>query len=273
MKELNTNIFNASEIHEPKQLLDVLLQYPVMAEERLVAIRYFDTARDQLVSALSEFVTTILKFSCNRGLSPRANSKYHKFLIDKYGKEEFSTPEALIDWATLFADEFKLNIDRLALVHIVEIAGTDLFSLRNELEKLSLSVEKSERIDLEKVKSAVSHTRARKLFAFTDAVLAKNKKTLFSTLEEMLFFGQNPASILFILRQDFSLLAKLKGGITKGMNPYKISILQRHSSRYSNDEIRYALKMLYEADILIKSGKMNDKNATYRAVGAIASKW
>ncbi|MFP4458055.1 MAG: DNA polymerase III subunit delta [Candidatus Zixiibacteriota bacterium] len=275
MSALNRSVHYGKSLKEPKPIIDELLQFPSMSPERVVVIRDFEDAPKSSKEIFADFDIPDTSFLVIETEKPNARTKYHKKIAKKLGRVKAETPRQykMKPWVDYFATQFGLTLDNSAKSYIIDMAGQNLSMLRGEIEKVSLllgSGIKLRKADIEKI---ISQSRARSIFEFTDALLRKDKKLLLKTLDELMQFGESEQVILFWIRMEYFQIAMVSSGNTKSIAPFLVKKIRPNARRFSQREIASAMKLIYRADVLIKSGKMNSLNSLYWLIGQLLQDW
>lgn len=149
--------------------------------------------------------------------------------------------------------------------------GYDLGNIKNELEKLFI-LTNNEKIEEEDIKSINTNNKEESLFSLIDSIV--NKEISKSIKLYRYFIGKNEEviKIIAMLANKYRLIYQTKLLYQEGKNKYDISkILGVHnyaislaittSFKYTDSELIRILKELYNLDLDIKIGKVNDKFA------------
>ncbi len=149
--------------------------------------------------------------------------------------------------------------------------GYDLGNIKNELEKLFILIN-NEKIEEEDIKSINTNNKEESLFSLIDSIV--NKEISKSIKLYRYFIGKNEEviKIIAMLANKYRLIYQTKLLYQEGKNKYDISkILGVHnyaislaittSFKYTDSELIRILKELYNLDLDIKIGKVNDKFA------------
>lgn len=149
--------------------------------------------------------------------------------------------------------------------------GYDLGNIKNELEKLFI-LTNNEKIEEEDIKSINTNNKEESLFSLIDSIV--NKEISKSIKLYRYFIGKNEEviKIIAMLANKYRLIYQTKLLYQEGKNKYDISkILGVHSYaislaittsfKYTDSELIRILKELYNLDLDIKIGKVNDKFA------------
>lgn len=149
--------------------------------------------------------------------------------------------------------------------------GYDLGNIKNELEKLFI-LTNNKKIEEEDIKSINTNNKEESLFSLIDSIV--NKEISKSIKLYRYFIGKNEEviKIIAMLANKYRLIYQTKLLYQEGKNKYDISkILGVHSYaislaittsfKYTDSELIRILKELYNLDLDIKIGKVNDKFA------------
>ena len=275
MGSMNKTVFQGNELSDSKRLFDELLQFPSMANERVIVIRNFDKCKKKLQETLSNFKIPETSFLVLESEKGGGNAKWHKVFKKTLAFHDVKTPPTykMHPWVELFSKEYNLSLDKQATEYLIESAGISLFTLKGEIEKLSLLIGEKKHLKLKDIEEVVSHSRQRSIFDFTGALVGKNKRDVLRYLQELIQFGESTATIIYWLGRTINEIAFVKADILDSISPYQLRKLKPASKRFSPAEIKHAIMTIYRADMLIKTGKMKDKVAVYWAVGSILSSW
>lgn len=144
-RDFNQTITYGKEVEAAAIIADAR-SYPMMGERRLVVIKEAQEFKDidLLESYFNNPVETTIfvlcykhkKFDTRKKLIKTAASNGLVFLSEKIRDYK------IVDWISSYAKEFGYQISPKAAMLLAEFLGTDLSRIVNELEKLSILVEK-----------------------------------------------------------------------------------------------------------------------------------
>ncbi|MBO5338659.1 MAG: DNA polymerase III subunit delta [Clostridia bacterium] len=266
----------------PSALSQAISAYPMMAEKKLVEVRGVELnslkkdileATIDVLSTLSENEHTVLIFRAdtgtfNPGRLPKDPSALYKALTQylKPVEFEFPTPARLKSWIVRHFSESGVTFDGALCDGLVEICGHDMWTLSNEIDKLSAYVKSQGRETVLKddIDSITCKTVEYGEFQLTNALLEKNKKLVFETLYRQKSSHEPPYTILAsIVRMysDLLLVQKLyEKGLNKGqiaaqlrMHEFKVGMYLRCISGENPKKFTRALELCSEADVKSKS--------------------
>lgn len=149
--------------------------------------------------------------------------------------------------------------------------GYDLGNIKNELEKLFI-LTNNEKIEEEDIKSINTNNKEESLFSLIDSIV---NKEIYKSIKLYRYFidkNEEVIKIIAMLANKYRLIyqtkllyqeEKNKYDISKilGVHSYAISLAITTSFKYTDSELIRILKELYNLDLDIKIGKVNDKFA------------
>jgi DNA polymerase III subunit delta len=150
---------------------------------------------------------------------------------------------------------------------LMELIGGDLFTLANEINKLA-AFTSGRMIEEKDVRLLVSAAREADIFALVESVMEHNSGRSEQIVQHLLQNGVAPPYILVMLARQIQNLVLIKDlkrhrkpvyeiqarlGIR---NPYVWTSLSSRADKYSFDQLKEIYRKLLEADLSIKTGKM-----------------
>lgn len=149
--------------------------------------------------------------------------------------------------------------------------GYDLGNIKNELEKLFI-LTNNEKIKEEDIKSINTNNKEESLFSLIDSIVNKEISKSIKLYRYFIDKNEEVIKIIAMLANKYRLIYQTKLLYQEGKNKYDISkILGVHSYaislaittsfKYTDSELIRILKELYNLDLDIKIGKVNDKFA------------
>jgi DNA polymerase III subunit delta len=244
-------------------------QLPMMSARRVVRVRDFARLRDADEDVLIAYLanpspTTVMLFTAD-DLDKRKKST--KALLDSCTVVDFSPlkdSEAKA-WAKTYLKGLKSAADEQVLSEIINLVGTDIQTLANELDKLASAAVDTGRITMELVDDLIGRTRELSNFELGDHLLSNNRKRALETLQKLLDDGAEPVMLIGLIAGNYHRLALGKHLLTRGgreevfrnisMPPFKrdayISTLQRSDAK----KIARGLQLTAAADLAIKTSQ------------------
>ncbi|MBA4336650.1 DNA polymerase III subunit delta [bacterium] len=246
---------------------------PFLADKRLVIVKDFlskgnKEEQKKITEILEEEIPDFCIIVFIEYESPDKRSSLYK-KINKVGHpEEFKElmgPD-LIRWIQKRAQEIGLNIDSQIASYIGEQAGSDLWNLSNELEKLK-TYSSGKQITKDDIENLVHPNLTTSIFKFTDYLAHRNAKGSLKTLDILIESGEDMMKIIFMIVRHFRILIQVKDLIDRGNSkndiigkikehPYTISTAIQQSPNFSFETLRNIYDELLQIDIGIKTGKI-----------------
>ena len=159
-----------------------------------------------------------------------------------------------------------------------ELAGESLFSLKNEIEKISSFLGNKNTVTEEDIEKLLGRSAYRTGFELVDLVLEKKLGKILSSLDNLLI-REKPHQVLYLLARQFRSLIKIKNfpEVTSaeeisrrlGMNRYFVKKTQSRARRFGQSGLNKNLAAILEADLSIKRGKLFPRDALERALVAL----
>jgi DNA polymerase III subunit delta len=244
-------------------------QLPMMSERRVVRIRDFARLRDADEDVLIAYLgnpspSTVMIFTAD-DLDKRKKST--KALLDACTVVDFSPlkdSEAKA-WAKTYLKSLKSAVDDQVLSEIINLVGTDIQTLANELDKLTSAAADTGRITIELVDELIGRTRELSNFELGDHLLANNRKRALETLHRLLDDGAEPVMLIGLIAGNYHRLALGKHLLARGGRdevfrtiscpPFKrdsyIATLQRSDAK----KIARGIQLTAAADLAIKTSQ------------------
>lgn len=130
---------------------------------------------------------------------------------------------ALERWAGSFFARCGFRIAPLALRKLVDLAGSDLISLANEIEKLVLHSGKSKEIKEADIDVLVLASRQHGIFELTGALGRRDRKVALRILGNLLEGGEGPLYILSMLARHYRQVIIAKELLAAGRHAREIA--------------------------------------------------
>lgn len=278
------------------QLVNECSATPFLGEKRLVIVEgllsRFEQKTGGSASALDEWkglteyvpgmpTTTILllvdgkigdKNPLIKGLRPI--SKVLQFLPPK-GRR-------LHEWMDSRVAKCGGEISAQAMRQLTDLAGENLWTLANEIDKLCLYV-RDRPIEVEDVRQATSYGREVSVFPLVDAIVERRVSTAMKLMHQSFDEGMSATYLLFMLARQLRLMVRAHELSEQGVSlaekreqlgvsaKYPIDRLLEQSSGYSMPRLIEVYRKLVETDVAIKTGKWKDELALDLLVAEVCS--
>ncbi len=173
-------------------------------------------------------------------------------------------------WVKRRASEESAEISDKAIMLLIELIGSNLWSMNNEILKLSLYVQ-GRTINERDVADLAEYSRETNIFLLVDAIVEGKSNVAQRMLYHMYQSGSSPSYILSMINRQFRLIAQaleLDPGLsgwqiqTKlGVSGYPLEKTLKQAKSYNMRRVSRAYAELIRTDIAIKSGEYLDSQS------------
>ena len=188
------------------------------------------------------------------------------------------TGEALARWIKESAEAKGSSISPAAIRSITDLVGNDLWTLDQELEKMSLYASGRE-INESDIQMMVSQVREASIFAAVDAMIDGRPSIALRLLHQLREDGREAPYIIAMVERQLRLLALARDSIDKGVprneiggrlgtsSDFVIRKTLEQARRHSWRNIIGRYNQLLETDLAIKQGRLEPDLALELLVG------
>lgn len=286
IKDFNLTIIKDTE-NLPVLLKNQANTPPFMAEKRFIIIEpgeYFKNKNPEdrfLIELFNNFPqTTQLLFLINGKIDKRLKLVKEIKKIGEIIELESPKYNQLDKWIEQEFAKYNKKIDKRSINMLENMFQNNLQLLENEIKKIVLYKNDEEKINYNDLSNIISKDRLLEdnmIFAFTDAIINKNKGKAITILNEMLNNGSVPLKILSTVLWQLRLLLSVKELKKKGKNIRDISqILKIHqypvkkcyskADVFTEEELEIMLERFMETNYQIVTGKYEDALALELAI-------
>lgn len=161
-----------------------------------------------------------------------------------------------------------VEIDDDAVDVILSLAGTNLFMLTSEIDKLALYVEDRKRIDVSIVEKLVARSLEQNIFTLVDKVVHRKIDEALRIYYDLLKQNEEPIKILSIISGQFRLIYQVKELARRGygqqqiagflkIHPFRVKLAAGKAKLFTDHELSIIIQQLAEADYKMKTGGMD----------------
>ncbi len=271
-KQFNYNIYNASEVNA-QTVVTTLSTVPFLSEKRLVIVRNIENWTEDDKDIILKYLDKLLSSSCLILLTTRIN--FADNLVKKVAKlgkiVDFAqlSERELVSWIEKKFTEYDKKISLQVAETLLELNGTNLFDLSNEIEKICLYTSERNVITEDDLIGVSAQGRVYRINEFLNTLFEKGKVNALNILENL--FAENEEALrilgaiiwrirLFLYALSLSKESKLpteeiirKLRISKSMQKNFSTQLSRLNEK---DLVKY-LNYCLNTDFEIKTGKKN----------------
>lgn len=275
LNEFNYDLFYAKKL-EADTVIDRLNTLPFNSPRRLVIIKDIESMEKGEQKKLCEYLQRPLKGCCLILVSPlRPDSRNILYNhVSKTGDAVIfyhQNPDQVSQWISKQIAKNNKRIGRQAAYYLQEITGSDLLSLNNEIEKLSLYADDREDISIEDI-DLLSGNRISDIFDLTRALGKNDSLNALKILDDMLKRKEEPTIIIGMLARRYRQFLQAYDLLRQKRTPDEIMNILKINKFYDKTfiidartftyhELLQSFSYLHQADFEIKAGKKKQKLA------------
>ncbi len=271
-RDFNLQVFYGDETGKGRgDIIDAARSLPFLSENRLIIVRRTEKIPASALENFIPYLESPAESTCLIFVSakPDFRWKFYKKIRKLHGTVNFRPlySDRVVPWIKNTAKDLGLNMNDEACAYLLEIVGNRLRDLYSELEKIYLRYgERS--IGMGDVKEIAIYSRIYTVFELMDQVSMKQRAGALSVLKRYLEEeGGRVAQgkLIGMLNRQILLLFRTRAVLERGgrradvarklgLRDFQVKQLMPQSRHWSADQLERALRLLYEADGLLKSG-------------------
>lgn len=277
MAGFNVDVFEAGET-KVERILDSANTMPMMARRRLIVLRGIerldkgddDKGKVNPTDALAEYVGKPSPSTCLVIVGAKLDGRRKlSSVAKKAGIVVDCLPLKPYQLAAFVRDEAKRRGHPIAsdvAEALVDLVGSELASLLDGLERLSLYVGDKQPITEDAVLACIARVRVASVWELSDAVAARDRATALRVLDE----NYDPSNrglplhglLASSIRKMLKMRALLEAGLSSdeaarqaGFPPFKARDAAAQAKRFPPGELERAVAIFAEADLALKGSK------------------
>jgi DNA polymerase-3 subunit delta len=238
--------FGAAEC-SAREAVEAAQTFPMMSPRRLVMVTDLERMRvsdhEVLLRYLEEPASRTVMILTATDLDRRTS--FYKCLRERTCVVECAKLKgfALERWAESFIRRRGLRVSQSGLKKIVELAGEDLQSLANELEKLLIYAGTEKAISDTAVEDLVNSSRQHSIFELTAALGRRDRVTALRRLGNLVAAGEEPLAIVSMMARHFRQILIAKDLLEQGKNPRETAVAAQVPS-FALDEFMQSVRAI-----------------------------
>ncbi|MEH7343779.1 DNA polymerase III subunit delta [Bacillus sp. JJ1532] len=161
-----------------------------------------------------------------------------------------------------------VEIEDEAVEYTLTLAGTNLFLLTSEMDKLALYSGAGNRIDFQLVERLVSRSLEQNIFALVDKIVQRKIEEALRIYYDLLKQNEEPIKILSVITGQFRLIYQVKELARRGygqqqiagalkVHPFRVKLAAGQAQAFDEKELAQIMKLLADSDFQMKTGGMN----------------
>jgi DNA polymerase-3 subunit delta len=161
-----------------------------------------------------------------------------------------------------------VQINEAAVELVLTLAGTNLFILTSEIDKLALYASDTKRIDEQMVEKMVSRSLEQNIFSLVDKIVHRKIEEALRIYYDLLKQNEEPIKILSVITGQFRLIYQVKELARRGygqqqiagylkIHPFRVKLAAGQAQLFGDEELTVIMSLLADADYQMKTGGMN----------------
>ena len=257
-----------------KEVINKLNESDIFSSKQLFVLRNPNSLRGKMRDELVEYCSNpnsnnyLVLIQDEYGIK----NKFIKSLVSFFKPISVSTPfdSELKKWAKLFfKDNGIKKIPNETIEKIIDIFGESVYGLKNEIDKLCLSIDNKENLENVNYLESTYLIRSYKKFEFFNYLGKKNTRLSVKLGRSLVSKDSSMLDLLRPLNEFFQelLFIKIFSGTNRNSNSYTLlspSVnrqLPSYANNFTSKEIVTAIKRLAKIDKQIKSSNIDDESA------------
>ena len=269
---MNYSYFEGKKTDLP-EILELIQTMPFFNDYRLLVLDQTELGKksnDDFLSALKEIPETTILLIIEDEVDKR--SKIYKYINKEGCAVSFETPKEkdLILWVAQMLKKEQKKMTQKDIQLFLYKTGQDMFTIKNELEKLISYTKGREVIGSEDLEALTTAQTTNQIFVMLEAIAKKQRDTVLKLYYDLIELKESPFGILALLvRQCNQLLqtqslleaGKSQGEMAKELKvpPFVVGKLKQQVRLFKREELYAMIKKCAVTDEGIKTGKITDR--------------
>lgn len=266
IREFNYDIFSAADV-TALNIIGIAETLPVMTKFRVVVIKDVDEwaakEREGIISYINNpspntcLILTAVKLDKREKFASAIGKNGVMVLCQTPSKNQLGS------WIRQEVRRSGMTISDEAVYMLSDMAGSDMMSLRNDIEKLTLYCRDKKTISLNDVTMVSNNIRSVSVFEVINAIFDRRVKDAVLALKRAIDEGEPPVKIFYFITKEFRTMLKasllIEGGespdkaaIKAGVPPFKAGEFSQRLKKFNRMELRCMFESLIDTDSLLK---------------------
>lgn len=268
---MNFNIFEGNTFNL-QSVVDLGDTLPFFSDHRVIVIEnsgVFKKSGEEFEKYFESFPDSTYILFVEKEIDKR--NRFYKWMSKHGYVSEMNTPDEkmLLTWVNGLCKSEGKKMEETAIYYLVEHMGTDMYLLKNELEKLFSYCFDKEYISIEDIKRVCVSQATDKMFDMLDAIGNHNRDKALLLYHDLLALKEPAMRVLYMLTRHFHILMQVEALVAEGKDnrtiasvcgipPFSVKKYAAQSGRYSKEQLRKMLEKCQNTDQGIKTGWIQD---------------
>ena len=268
LREFNDSTFNLTS-NDARDAIAAAEQLPMMSQRRVVRIKNLGELKEADEEVLLNYVNRPVETSVVIFITEDIDKRKKLAKLLMAGAAFEFQPLKLNElqaWIRSYLRDLTAEIEPQALQRILETVSSDLHTVANELNKLSVAALPSGRITTELVDNLVGRSREHMNWELSDHILSRNRRGALKTLQDLLDDGVEPLLLIGLIAGTYRRMALAKALLSQGaspatifsevrMPPFKQRDYLAMLNRVDSERLARTIRRVAETDLAIKTSK------------------
>lgn len=257
---------------EPREVIDLAETMPFFADRRVIFLEDTGFFKNQC-QELPEYLAQLPEYLCMVFVEDQVDKRSRMYkAVKKYGRiVEFGQQDSgtLIKWILGILKREGKKITQRDMELFLQMTGTDMGNIENELEKLLSYTMGKEVISREDILAVCSSQISNHIFDMLRAVTEKRQKSALDLYYDLLALKEPPMRILFLLARQFNMIWQVKelekdgydqARIAKrtGLQPFVVRNYSAYGRKYRAEELEAIVQECVDTEEKVKTGRITD---------------
>lgn len=270
-RDFNYCEFSAKELEGFEQLASAVYTLPTFSSRRIVILREPENLKpgdkEKLLKLTAPASTCFILISRETSLPLRGlkglEKKFRSYLFPALKESEISS------WLKYFLVKLEKDAAVPVLMYLAENLPPNLFTIRNEIEKLASFVGNKKFVTIEDASEIISG-REPTIYRFLQALRSRNEKESIELSLKLQTLGESGMYFIYAVANELLLLLKIKLLKELGknpraiaselkINPYVARQIISDADNFKTDELRSLISEIYNLEIMFKRGEIAER--------------
>ena len=268
-----------------KEFNGVAQTLPFFSNQRLILVENSGLFKNQsdMVDLMKEIPDSTLVIFVEDEVDKR--SRLYKFMKENGTISEMNglDDKNLKLFVASLLEQDRKRISESTVGYFLEKCGTDMMSIRNEIDKLISYTMDRDIITVEDIDAVVTVQISGKIFQMIDALGSKQQNKALAMYYDLLSLREKPMSILFLITRHFNILLQVKDLSGKGVGsqeiaekvgipPFSVSKYLGQARNFTLERLIKALEFGTDVEEQVKTGRMIEKIGVELLIITLSSK-
>lgn len=255
------------------QIASIAETMPFFQDRRLILLEdtgFLKKASDEYLAVLKSLPDTTVIVMVEQEVDKR--NKVYKYIKEHGYICECTTPDEkqLLNWCAGILMKRGKKIRQDDLKYLISLTSSNMFQLKNELEKLTDYLGDREVVERADIDEIITVEITNHIFDMISAIASRNQKKAMALYDQLLSLKEPPMRILFLVARQFQLMLQMKDmkekrksskemGSAAGLSPYIAEKYARQAEAFSKKQLLFQLEECVKTEEMVKTGQLADR--------------